>query len=392
MKKTEAYQKKIVATITALMLFFIPLSGMANYMNDRVGFATLNMFMFVAAITHYFCYKRHQNVDEASEQILLILFGLSVAFFLIGEQISFDALWVLVIPIVAVMSSSLARLKIWLIRTVTLVMFMVGGAYFFPQVINYEPFALFSLLWAVIFLSYLAYSYKEIQERLEKKIASYQHSLEERIEEGLEEIKELNKNLQETQIEIVERLGTLGEYRSKETGAHVRRVGLYTKELALLAGVDEARATLYKRASPLHDIGKVGIPDAILNKPAKLTIEEFEVMQEHALIGEKILSGSDKPLIQIAAEIAGAHHEKYDGSGYPRALVGEEIPLCARIVAIADVFDALYSKRAYKESWRIGDVVDFFEHEKGKHFDPKLVELFLENLEIFKSIYKENQE
>lgn len=390
--KTEAYHKKIISTITTLMLLFVPLSMVANFINGRESFAILYLFIFFATLVHYYCFKRHRDSSEASEQILLILFGLSVAFFFIGEQSSFDVLWVLALPIVAVMSASLERLKIWLYRTLALVAFMIAGAYFFPAIIAYEPFALFSLLWALIFLSYLAYNYKEIQLRLEKKIASYQHSLEERIEAAIEEIKELNQNLQETQIEIVERLGTLGEYRSQETGAHVRRVGLYTKELALLAGVDEERATLFKRASPLHDIGKVGIPDAILNKPAKLTPDEFKIMQEHALIGERILDGSHKPLIQIASQIAGGHHEKYDGSGYPRALKAEEIPLSARIVAIADVFDALYSVRAYKESWRIEDIVDLFEYEKGKHFDPKLVELFLQNLQIFTTIFKENQE
>lgn len=388
--KTEDESAKIINTITTLMLLFLPLSMIVNYLNARESFAILYFFMFFATLKHYFCFKKEKDTAKASEQILVILFGLFFAFFLIGEQKTFDVLWGLSIPFVAVMTSSTERLKIWLYRTVALVILMTAGAYLFPQYIRYDTFPLFSLLWALIFISYMAYSYKSIQEKLEKKIFTYQHSLEEKIEEAVKEIALLNKNLNETQIEVLERLGTLGEYRSTETGEHVKRVGLYTKKLALLAGVDEEQAMLFKRAAPLHDIGKVGIPDAILNKPGKFTKEEYIAMQDHALIGERILSDSDKPLIQIAAQIAGGHHEKYDGSGYPRALQGEHIPLSARIVAIADVFDALYSSRVYKASWSIEDVIVYFEEESGKHFDPKLATLFLDNIDDFVAIYDEN--
>jgi len=388
--KTEDENAKIINTITVLMLLFLPLSMLANYLNSRESFAILYFFLFFATLKHYFCFRHDKDTAKASEQILIILFGLFFAFFLIGEQKTFDVLWGLSIPLVAVMTSSSKRLKIWLYRTVGLVIVMIGGTYLFPEYIRYDIFSLFSLLWALIFISYMAYSYKLIQEKLEIKIFSYQHSLEDKVEDAVKEIALLNKNLNETQIEVLERLGTLGEYRSTETGAHVKRVGLYTKKLALLAGVDEEEAMLFKRAAPLHDIGKVGIPDAILNKPGKLTKEEYIAMQEHALIGEKILSGSDKPLIQIAAQIAGGHHEKYDGSGYPRALQGEEIPLSARIVAISDVFDALYSSRVYKKAWSIEEITRFFEDESNKHFDPKLAALFLENIDDFIAIYAEN--
>ena len=388
--KTEDENTKIINTITVLMLLFLPLSMIANYLNARESFAILYFFLFFATLKHYFCFKQEKDTAKASEQILVILFGLFFAFFLIGEQKSFDILWGLSIPLVAVMTSSSARLKVWLYRTVALVIVMIGGTYLFPQYIRYDLFALFSLLWALIFISYMAYSYKSIQEKLEKKIFTYQHSLEDKVQEAVKEIAMLNKNLNETQIENLERLGTLGEYLSTETGEHVKRVGLYTKKLALLAGVDEEEAMLFKRAAPLHDIGKVGIPDAILNKPGKLTEEEYITMQEHALIGEKILSGSDKPLIQVAAQIAGGHHEKYDGRGYPRALEGEQIPLSARIVAIADVFDALYSSRVYKKAWSIEEIVLFFKEESSKHFDPKLASLFLDNIDDFIAIYNKH--
>lgn len=388
--KTEDENTKIINTVTVLMLLFLPLSMIANYLNDRESFAILYFFLFFATLKHYFCFKQEKDTAQASEQILVILFGLFFTFFLIGEQKTFDILWGLSIPLVAVMTSSSKRLKIWLYRTVGLVIIMIGGTYLIPEYIRYDLFSMFSLLWALVFISYMAYSYKLIQEKLEIKVFSYQHSLEDKIEEAVKEIALLNTNLNETQIEVLERLGTLGEYRSTETGEHVKRVGLYTKRLALLAGVDEDEAMLFKRAAPLHDIGKVGIPDAILNKPGKLTKEEFIAMQEHALIGEKILSGSDKPLIQIAAQIAGGHHEKFDGSGYPRSLKGDTIPLSARIVAIADVFDALYSSRVYKRSWSKEEIIDFFKEESGKHFDPKLVSLFLENIDDFVTIFDRN--
>jgi HD superfamily phosphodiesterase len=389
--KTEHFMAKVIENITNLMLLFLPMSMLANYFNGRLSFAILYFFIFLATLKHYSCYRKEKDVHKAAEQILVILFGLFFTFFLIGEQSSFDVLWILVLPVIAVMTASRERLKIWLYRLNAGVAFFLLSSYFFSDYVRYDSFALWSLLWATIFVSYMSYNYKKIQERLEEEIASYQHSLEDKIKAAIGEIELLNEDLNATQIEILQRLGTLGEYRSKETGTHVKRVGLYTKHLALLCGVSEVNAELYERAAPLHDIGKVGIEDAILNKPAKLTEEEYERMKEHAAIGENILSGSTKPLIQIAAEIAGGHHEKYDGSGYPRKLKGNEIPLSARIVAIADVFDALYSARVYKKGWSIEDIREHFQTQSVLHFDPLLCRLFLENIEDFITIYETNQ-
>jgi len=153
--------------------------------------------------------------------------------------------------------------------------------------------------------------------------------------------------------------------------------------------MNEDRCELIKRASPLHDIGKVGIPDAILHKPGKLTPEEWEIMKTHAQLGQDMLSGSDLalfPLFQIGATIAGNHHEKWNGSGYPRGLKGEDIPLEGRIVALADVFDALGSDRCYKQAWPLDQVLALIKEEKGEHFDPLLVDLMLANLEKFLDI------
>ena len=200
------------------------------------------------------------------------------------------------------------------------------------------------------------------------------------------EIMDLNEEIEKTQKEIIYTMGEIGETRSKETGNHVKRVAEYSELLALLYGLSKKEASKLKMASPMHDIGKVGIPDNILNKPGRHTVEEFKVMQTHSLLGYDMLKGSNRPIIKAAAIVAFEHHEKYDGSGYPNGTSGEDIHIYGRITAIADVFDALGSKRVYKEAWDLNRILDLFKEEKGKHFDPKLVDLFLDNLDEFLSI------
>ncbi len=200
------------------------------------------------------------------------------------------------------------------------------------------------------------------------------------------EIVRLNEEMEQTQREIIYTMGEIGETRSKETGNHVKRVALYSKELALLYGLDPKEAEILYMASPMHDIGKVGIPDAILLKPGKLTPEEFEIMKTHAQLGYEMLKHSNKPILKAAATVAREHHEKWDGSGYPRGLKGEDIHIFGRITAVADVFDALGSERVYKKAWEMERILDFFQEQSGKHFDPKLVMLFFDNLEKFTAI------
>ena len=197
------------------------------------------------------------------------------------------------------------------------------------------------------------------------------------------EIVSLNDEIIDTQKEIILTVGTIGETRSKETGLHVRRVAEYSYLLAKLAGLTEKQASIIKQASPMHDIGKVAIPDNILNKPGKLTIDEFEIMKTHSSLGYEMLKYSKRELLQTAALIAYTHHEKYDGSGYPNSLVGEEIPIEGRITAIADVFDALGTDRVYKKAWELKKIIEYLKEEKSKHFDPILVNLFLQNIEKF---------
>lgn len=199
----------------------------------------------------------------------------------------------------------------------------------------------------------------------------------------LTELFNLNEEIQSTQKEIIYKMGEIGETRSKETGNHVKRVAEYSELLALLYGIDEKEANLLLVASPMHDIGKVGISDSILKKPAKLTDEEYAIMKEHSMIGYNILKDSKRDILKAAAIVAKEHHEKYDGSGYPCGLKGEEIHIYGRITALADVFDALGSERCYKEVWKDEKIFQLFRDEKGKHFDPKLVDLFFDNIDKF---------
>ncbi len=194
---------------------------------------------------------------------------------------------------------------------------------------------------------------------------------------------ELDLEIIETQKEIVVTMGEIGETRSKETGHHVRRVAEYSQLLAEKHGLSSADSDLLRMASPMHDIGKVGIPDSVLLKPGKLTAEEFELMKAHATLGYDMLKHSTRPILKAAATVAIEHHEKWNGKGYPNGLKGEEIHIYGRITAIADVFDALGSDRVYKKAWPLEKILSLIEEERGEHFDPKLVDIFLENLDQF---------
>lgn len=177
--------------------------------------------------------------------------------------------------------------------------------------------------------------------------------------------------------DTLHRLGLACEFRDDDTGNHARRLGDYAAVVAAGLGLDEDECHLLRQATPMHDIGKVGIPDAILLKPGKLTPEEFQVIKTHTTIGANILSGSRAAVLQAAEEVALTHHEKWNGQGYPRRLSGTEIPLFGRIVAVRDVFDALLSERPYKRAWSVEDAVAELERSKGGHFDPQVVDAFM---------------
>lgn len=194
------------------------------------------------------------------------------------------------------------------------------------------------------------------------------------------------KDIVDTQKEVVFTMGAIGETRSKETGQHVKRVAEYSYTLARLAGIEEKDAEILRLASPMHDIGKVGIADDILKKPGKLTDEEYEIMKTHAILGYEMLKHSNKEILKTSAIIAHEHHEKWNGTGYPRRLKEEEIHIYGRITAICDVFDALGHDRCYKKAWKLEKILELFKEERGKHFDPNLVDLFFKHLDTFIAI------
>lgn len=195
-----------------------------------------------------------------------------------------------------------------------------------------------------------------------------------------------DQQLEKTQYELITMMGTLAESHHSDTAAHVKRVGEYSYLIAKLLGYGEEQAAIIQSASMLHDIGKVTIPDNVLYKSAQLNTNEFEIMKQHVNSGYKALSCSSLPLFQIASIIAYQHHEKYDGSGYPRGLKGNQIHICGRIVAFADVFDAISSSRAYKDGWKLNQIFSFIKSESGKHFDPKITDLFFDNFSLFLDI------
>jgi putative two-component system response regulator len=188
------------------------------------------------------------------------------------------------------------------------------------------------------------------------------------------------EELRNTRLQVVQRLGMAAEYRDEETGSHILRMSHMSALLARAIGLSSNECELMLHASPMHDIGKIGIPDSILLKPGKFEPHEWEIMKTHAAIGGKLLAGDDSDLMRMAREIALTHHEKWDGSGYPEGLSGEGIPMAGRIAALADVFDALTSKRPYKKAWKVEEATAFIEDNRGKHFDPMLVDAFLDRL------------
>ena len=207
-------------------------------------------------------------------------------------------------------------------------------------------------------------------------------------EELDELVRERTEELLQTRLQVVQKLGRAAEYRDNETGRHILRVSHTALLMARYLEWDEQQCETLLHATPMHDIGKIGIPDKILLKPGKLDAEEWEVMKSHTTIGSRILEGDDSELLNVAREVALSHHERWDGNGYPQGLAGEDIPLSGRIVSVADVFDALMSTRTYKEAWTVEEAYSLIRQNAGSQFDPQLIELFEEHLSEFLDIQR----
>ncbi len=239
--------------------------------------------------------------------------------------------------------------------------------------------------------------------RLIKENRRYKEHLEVEVEKRTEDLRRetkvrreaqdalmaLQDEVIETQKEIILTLGEVVETRSNETANHVRRVAELSYILARRYGMSKEESDLLRLASPMHDVGKIGIPDTILNKPGKLTPDEVAVIKTHTTIGHEILKHSDRPIIKAAAIVAYEHHERWDGKGYPRGLAGEDVHIYGRITAITDVFDALGSERVYKKAWDMERIKKYFEEGKGKQFDPQLTELFFSDIEEILELRRE---
>ncbi len=189
-------------------------------------------------------------------------------------------------------------------------------------------------------------------------------------------VSERTEELQDTRLKVIQRLGRAAEFKDNETGMHVIRMSFISKLIAQAYGGNAEWVDRLFNAAPMHDVGKIGIPDHILLKPGKLDAEEWELMKKHTIFGAEIIGDDQNPLLQMSRTIALTHHERWDGAGYPHGLAEKEIPLAGRIVAIADVFDALTSERPYKKAWTVEDAVDAINQDSGSHFDPSLIKLF----------------
>ncbi len=211
------------------------------------------------------------------------------------------------------------------------------------------------------------------------------------IRKAYEDLQKAHDEIKDAHMAIVLKLAIIAEFRDRDTGTHVMRISDYGCEICKVLGLTEKEIEIYRFASPMHDIGKIAIPDAILKKEGILTPDEFEVMKTHTIIGSRMFDSSSSAILKAAAEICLSHHEKWDGTGYPYGLKGEKIPLFGRILAIVDVFDALVSKRCYKDAWPFDETVKYIQDQSGKHFYPHGVNAMMKVLPQFKQIYMANR-
>ncbi len=212
----------------------------------------------------------------------------------------------------------------------------------------------------------------------------------EKLKKAYEDLEAAHRQIRESHIEMILNLAIAAEYKDPDTGNHILRISDYATEVAKAINLSEEDTDILRYSSPMHDIGKIGIPDRILQKPGKLTADEWEIMKQHTLIGARMFQSSKAPLLKAAAQIAQSHHEWFDGNGYPYGLKGEEIPLFGRIVGMVDVFDAVVSERCYKNAFSFLEGMEFIKKLAGTHLDPELVEVFIKMKDRVREIYDAN--
>jgi len=237
----------------------------------------------------------------------------------------------------------------------------------------------------------LAEVYKSEKEKRKELEASKQQLVKyaDDLNKTILDLKAVHQELQESYIDTIHRLVLAAEYKDEDTGDHIKRMSRYCALIAEKLGLPAKEVQNILYAAPMHDVGKIGIPDSILLKPSKLTDEEFEIIKTHSTIGAKVLAHSKSKILQVAEQIALFHHEKWNGKGYPQGLSDDNIPLVGRIVGLADAFDALTSKRPYKDPFPMEKAIDIIKKERGEHFDPHIVDVFLENIDEILKIKQE---
>ncbi len=261
-----------------------------------------------------------------------------------------------------------------------------GASDFIQKPISFKELTI--RLKRVLRMRYLLIERNQINQKLEDSIEALEkYSVD--LKKALEELEKTHEELDYAYLDTINRLVSAAEYKDEETGDHIVRMSRYSTLIAEKLGLSDEMVKLIRYASPMHDIGKIGIPDSILLKPGRLTEEEFETIKTHTTIGASILQDSKAQVLQVAHEIALNHHEKWNGNGYPRGLKADETPIGGRIVGIADTFDALTSKRPYKEPYPVEVAVEIIRSERGTHFDPEVVDVFLENIGEIKQIKDE---
>ncbi len=390
----EKYRLNFINVIILLAtpLFFI--YTLLNLNKHIYLVATIDAIITLVLTLTFIYLRKTQNASKAAYVLLILPLPIYFTMMTHGGGLYQSAFfWYFFYPLFALLLKGNKKGLPW----IALHIFMILGYYLYIQLNHipqsYHPNLLIVLVAALALESLIIMYYERIRKLFDKIIIAQNkelHKLKQQLENQViiqnEKNTLLASELVEIQKDIIFTMGTIGERRSHETGDHVKRVSAYAKLLGQKYGLDKETVMMLEQASPMHDIGKVGIADAILHKPGKLTPEEFEIMKTHAELGYEMLKSSNRSLLKMAATIAYEHHEHYDGSGYPRGLKGKEIDICARITTLADVFDALGHDRVYKKAWDNERIFTYIHSASGSLFDPKLVALFFDHIDEFLAI------